>query len=407
MQTVDVLIIGGGLVGVSCALALADHDLKVMLCDASPAVGAQDSNFDVRSIALSDASVNIFRTLNLWEKLRLYATPIQAIHVSEKGRFAVTRLDALKNGLDAYGYVVELANLNQILEDVLLRRSQIENLRPAKVIFERQSSQHVEVIVKTSSGDKKVAAKAVIAADGSNSVFAETLRLQREVSDYQQTAIVANIGVKRAHQSVAYERFTHDGLIAMLPMSQQRVAMIWALGHQRAAQLQELGDDEFLAELQQIFGYRLGRFTRCGQRQVFPLKLSTLKQSHHGRVVFIGNSSSTLHPIAGQGFNLGLRDAACAAELLSENHIDDVEEVWKQFQQQRRQDRKVTTTLSDLLVKSFSVHIPGAALVRGLALLGIDCLPLLKQQVAQRGMGYLPLNSKLASGITLGGESLG
>lgn len=397
----DVLIIGGGLVGASLAVALKRSGLSIIVVEAYDSQSLRQKSFDARSIALADASKNILDGLELWSGIKKVSTPIKTIHVSKKSAFGHTSLNADKHKKFAFGYVSEIGDLNQEVQLSLEKQQNVLYISPAKLtdlIVEKDSA-----TAKIEKGEKLITieSKIVVAADGTNSWVRKLLNIMPEMQDYKQSAVVANIGLRRTHSNVAYERFTSTGLIALLPMSGHRSSLVWATSPNDAKRIFELSKDDFLKELQQQFGYRLGRFEKVGKRGLFPLKLQYMKKSFNERVVFIGNASQTLHPVAGQGFNLGLRDVAILAELIISDGIDSPEKLFEKYQEMRELDKKQIINSTGKLVKFFGSTPSIINFLQSLSLLAVDNISILQEILVHRAMGYSQQNSKLACGIPL------
>jgi 2-octaprenyl-6-methoxyphenol hydroxylase len=319
METYDVVIVGGGMVCASLALALENSSLNIAIVEAAPWQTNQQPSYDDRGIALSYGSQRIFETMDVWQQLKPSCTPIQHIHVSDRGHFGVTRLHAENENVPALGQVITARDLGQTLVTKLSKQTHLSLFSPASVIGLSHSENVAEV---TLDNGQTLKTKLVVAADGSQSSIRKLLDIQALEYDYKQTAITANVSTERPHQNWAYERFTDTGPIALLPLSENRSSLVWTVntGHEQA--ILKSDDDEFLNLLQQRFGYRLGRFTKVGQRNSYPLKLVQADQAIQQRIVLIGNAAHSLHPIAGQGFNLGLRDVAVLADIICQQMND-------------------------------------------------------------------------------------
>ncbi len=398
----DVLIIGGGLVGASLALALKGSGLNILIVEAIESFKLQQADFDARSIALSKASKNILSSLDVWGAIEPYAMPIKQIHVSKQGQFGRTFLDSNKQRQDSFGYVSEISHLNQAMQQALLKEKNITYLCPAKLKNLVQTKTHAVANIDNNGKNIEVTAKLVVAADGTNSFVRKQLKLETIIEDYNQCAVVANIGLRRSHKNQAYERFTTSGLIALLPLTQQRAALVWATSKSEASDLIHLSEQDFLDKLQLQFGYRLGRFEIVGQRGQFPLKLQSMTICTVDRVVFIGNAAQTLHPVAGQGFNLGLRDQAILAELIIEAcSLENVPKLLNKYKQRRQADQSRIINATDRLVKFFALNSCPFDLLQSLSLLSADIISPLKSRLVEHAMGFSAQNSKLACGIPL------
>lgn len=395
----DVLIVGAGMVGTSLALALKDTALKIGIIEAHSIPADLQPSFDDRGIALSYGSQRIFQTLGLWSALSPHATPILDIHISDRGHFGITRLSARAAGVPALGQVLTARQLGQQLNSALQQADAIELLSPLKVTALETAQD--KVCVHLSNG-RILHSKLLVAADGQHSTIRDLLQLDSWQRDYQQTALTANVSTERPHQNRAFERFTDTGPLALLPMSDKRSSLVWTVNSGDEQALLNLPDSDFLQALQQRFGFRLGHFTRVGKRSSYPLGLMQTDAALQPRVVLIGNAAHSLHPIAGQGFNLGLRDAAVLAEIISQ-HSDDCGHA-KSLQayqdwQLPAQDKIVKAT--DVLVKLFSNSNPLLGHSRSAALALLDIMPPIKQSLCRASMGLSQKQTRLARGLPL------
>lgn len=392
-KEVDVLIVGGGLVGAMLMLALAETNLSTLMIEARMLTGETKNDFDARTLALSPASVRVLQALSVWPLLQDYLTPIQTIHVSEQGVFGCGRL----HGRDDHplGYVVEMQHIGQALYQ-LIDKQRI--MAPAQCLAFDQEQRLVTI--KQADKEVKIRAKLIVAADGADSVIRQFCPVQVHTKDYQQQAIIANIALARSHQQQAFERFTSIGPMALLPMTNNRAALIWSMSTERAEQMLTISDADFLKQLQQAFGYRLGRLTQVGQRTAYPLRQITLSSVVSDAVVFVGNAAHTLHPIAGQGFNLGLRDIAMLAQCITQHGIND--EMLNAYQRVRQYDQTAITRFTDGLIELFQYSFPGSALARGLGLIAFDNIPFLKRILSRYARGFAGITPDLVCGIPLG-----
>ncbi|WP_129644927.1 2-octaprenyl-6-methoxyphenyl hydroxylase [Peristeroidobacter agariperforans] len=405
---VDVAIAGGGLVGASLALALAQLQLKVALIEAAPFGAVDQPSFDDRSTAISNGSRRIFEALGVWPLIEREATAIRRIHVSDQGRFGFTRIDAKEQGLSALGYVV----VNRIMGAALWRRLQAEPsinvLAPAKVqsMQLQQHSQRIECAM--AGGVRIVQAKLAIAADGARSTVRQSAGIGSSTWDYEQVALVSNVLSQHFHDHVAYERFTDAGPLALLPLTEGRLGVVWTFRPDTAKEMTLLNDAEFLARLQDTFGFRLGRFTRVGQRQLYPLSLTRSDEYVAERLAIVGNAAQTLHPIAGQGFNLGLRDAVSLAEVLADGlaqgagEFDAGDGMWLQrYREWRAADRSNIVRFTDGLVRVFSQPLGPVKLLRNAGMLAFDLMPAAKDALSQLSLGAAGRVPRLARGAPL------
>lgn len=387
MTEVDLLIIGGGLVGASLACALEGKNLRIGVVEAGKLSEHEVSAaLDARSIALSYGSYRIFDRMGLWSQLQPHATPIQQIHVSDRGHFGITRFVARDEGVPALGYVIEVQYLNAILHTALARQSPLALFSPAKVQALQEEAGFWQVTLRTPEGEKIIRARLIAAIDGSHSTVRALRKIPSSVDDYGQSAILTNVQLNRDHHGVAYERFTENGPLALLPLGDQRCALVWTVRHQQLEGIMQLNDEDFLRRLQGDFGYRLGRFIGVGQRHSYPLQQVCAKMQTQPGLVLLGNAAHTLHPVAGQGFNLGLRDAAVLAELLHQYRVSDPR-LLTAYTKRRESDQKKTIKLTDSLVQLFSNSFTPLVLLRNAGLLSLDALPLFKHYLARHAMG--------------------
>lgn len=396
VQNVDIAIVGGAMAGATLALALArlsqtSVPVSVALIEAH-VPDKSHPGFDARSIAIAHGSIFELSRLGLWQKLAHLGTAIENIHVSDRGHFGMTELNAAQFHLDALGQVIELERVGQVLFNEL-NKSHVKLYCPAKLA---QIDAGIEGHTLVLDTGERIQAKLVVAADGLQSKVRSSFNLPVTQVAFEQTAIIANIQTDKQHEHWAYERFTETGPLALLPMGdsqgQPRLSLVWALDDAQAKQMQAAPKAEFLAALQQAFGYRAGTFVDVSERHAYPLNLSYMPRPIHHRCVFIGNAAQTLHPIAGQGFNLGLRDVVSLLEVLNTALAqgEDIGSaaVTHAYLNAREQDRNSTIRNIEFLVRGFSNQYWPLALGRNLGLRLLSWFPPLKTPVAQRAMGW-------------------
>jgi 2-octaprenyl-6-methoxyphenol hydroxylase len=413
----DLAIVGGGLVGASLALALRELPLRVLLVERfAPESGAQPS-FDERTTALGNGSRRIFETLGVWQDMVRDAAPIRAIHVSDAGRFGFARLNAADQGVEAFGYVVP----NRVIGAALWGRLREFVDRPAQTATRLQldvrmpartghisilpQEAQLEVLRDAGAAPSIERARLLVAADGAQSSVRDTAGIGSHLQDYQQVAVVVTVAAERPHDGTAYERFTPGGPLAVLPLASGRYTFVWTLAPGEAAQVLAADDAQFLAQLQRCFGWRVGRLMQAGRRSAYPLALTRADAASAARTVLIGNASQALHPVAGQGFNLGLRDAAALAEMISECAQRGTDwsaaEALQRFGAQRAADRRGVVGFTDGLVKLFGDTRPGIAPLRDLGLLLFDLAPPAKRALARLSWGFAGRTPRLARGLPL------
>ena len=410
----DVAIVGGGMVGISLALLLAEQQgLKILLIE-SQSMAVQSAtqpnyspSFDARSTALSWASRKIYQSVGLWDRLQLHLSDITQIHVSDRGHGGLTRMTADDADVEALGYVVENRWLGSVLLEHL-NQSKVEVHMNSEVAELKPLSSGMQMHLKGGDSSNSelenhlVEASLVVIADGTESQTAQKLGIYSETTSYNQTAIIANVELEKSHNGIAYERFTHQGPMALLPLAdydgQHRSALVWARPTEIAEQLMSSSDADFLQSLQKIFGYRLGRFKNIGERGSYPLALGIANEQLRRNVLLMGNSAHSLHPVAGQGFNLSLRDAAALASIVQRAREGSRPlgslEVLEEYYQEQLSDQRNTLMFSDSLTKSFGRSSSLAALGRNAGLLTLDLIPGLRQRFARFGMGMSNTEAK-------------
>lgn len=405
-RSFDIVIVGGGMVGASLAAALAPLPLSVAVVEAWPVTSRSQPSYDDRSTAVAEGSRRIFEGIGCWNAIEPSATPISRIHVSDRGRFGFTRLDCRDYGVSALGHVVENRNLGAALWNALESAARIELISPARV--ESIEAGTATAMITVRRGDERVEklhASLVIAADGARSAIREMLELGESTWDYRQDAVIANVTPATPHANEAFERFTETGPLALLPMTGNRCSLVWTLRPEAAEQVESLDDDEFLRRLQDAFGFRLGRFIRVGKRARYPLRLVRAKRQNAERVLLIGNAAHAIHPVAGQGFNLGLRDVAALAEVIADAIEDERDighdSVLAGYARWRRGDQRRVAAMTDSLVRIFTNPLTPVRTVRGLGLLGLDLASGPKEAFARQTMGLHGRLPRLARGIPL------
>jgi 2-octaprenyl-6-methoxyphenol hydroxylase len=406
---VDVAIVGGGMVGASLALALAPTRLRVALIEAVRADAAGQSSFDDRTTALGNGSRRIFETLEVWTPLAAQAGPVREIQVSEAGSLGAARLRASDQGLEALGYVVSNRHIGAALWQALTAQSALLLRVPARVCEVQFAADCVrlqlaapDAPVAQSGGGEVVEARVVVAADGAQSMLARRAGIAHMVEDYRQVAVVVHVATDRPSTGVAYERFTASGPLAVLPLRDGRYTIVWTLTPERSREVLALGDEAFIGELQHCFGWRIGRIGRAGARAAYPLCLSRAERMHAPRLALVGNAAQALHPVAGQGFNLGLRDAALLAELLAAAQDPGARSVLGDYERRRAADRRGMIGFTDGLVQLFASERLGVASLRSLGLQIFDLLPGAKRAMARISWGFGTNTPRLMRGLRLG-----
>ena len=394
----DIAVVGGGLVGNSLAIALAHSTTyRISLIDSQPLaeINFNASQLDGRSIALALSSKKMFDALGLWDALQEHATPIQHIHISDQGRFGVTRLDSKRYEVESFGYLVPADYLIHILNKQVNSLNRVTRIQPYKVSSIENEADQVRL---TNDNGKEVQANLLIAADGANSFIRKALGIQVNEKQYQQSAIVGSVECEQNHHNTAYERFTQDGPLALLPKKGNHCGFIWMNPTETASNNLNLTDSDFMNKLQEAFGYRLGHFKSISKRFAYPLALLMSHQRVNQRVVLLGNAAQTLHPIAGQGLNLALRDIAELVELLAENDLRYVNEQLQRYAEKRQPDIEKTIRFTDRLNFLFNADYPVLAQSRGLGLAILGAIPVLEERIVKQNLGESGSNANLLRG---------
>ena len=402
----DVAIVGGGMVGASLACAFAGSHLRVAMIEAVTLDTPNQPSYDDRTIALAYGGRRIYDAMGLWQDVAAQGVaPILGIHISDRGRFGFTRLRADALGVPALGYVIENRVLGRVLYARLREAQNIDVFCPATL-----DSIHIDEPCATlqfthDGATTTVQTRLVIAADGADSAVRRAMSIDAVRNEYEQSAIVTNVTPGRPHNSIAYERFTDTGPLAILPMRDERCAVVWGARRDQLDEILGWSDEQFLAQLQRRFGDRLGPFTRIGRRAAYPLFLTRVKEQVRPRLALIGNAAHTVHPVAGQGFNLGLRDVAALAEVVvkAEQAGEDIGafSVLQRYARWRARDNRVVATFTDVLVKLFSTDFLPIALARNVGLIAVDLLPPVKRGLMRITSGLAGRLPRLARGLPL------
>ncbi len=395
MSRVQIAIIGGGLVGASLALALQagarERQWKIVLIEPYAPGNSYQPSYDARASALSYGSQQIYQRLGLWDAIAPRAEAIHDIHISDRGRFAAARISACDEGVPALGYVVENAWLGHCLW-AALDSDVVEWRCPARVEQMQTLSDGYRLDLDDGSS---LDCDLAILADGGRSGLREKLGIHAHTTPYGQTALISNISSAMPHQGTAFERFTDAGPMALLPLPDNRCVLIWTREPAEAQRLYALPDKEFLQELQSCFGYRLGAIEQVGSRHLYPLSLVESSEQVRSHLVVLGNAAHSLHPVAGQGYNLSLRDSMALADCLLNGPDTPGDLATLQcFQNNQQRDQELTIGFSDRVTRLFSNGKPLLASGRNLGLLGLDLIPPAKRWFARQAMGLGARNTR-------------
>lgn len=384
----SVLIVGGGLVGASLAIALDAAGVSATLVEAAaPRLDAQPS-YDERNLALARATVNGLAAIGVWTHAAARATPIRHIHVSRAGEFGSARLEANKYGVDALGWTLPARELGAALLARLESCTRLARLAPAKLEALEAQSDGWRARIRTAEGERVIDAALLVGADGTASFVRDALGIAAQRYDYAQTLFVATVTPERAHANRAYERFSDHGPVALLPLAEGRCGLVLTVPAEQADDVASMDDAAFLALAQQRFGWKLGRLARPGKRHPYAIQRVAAQRLTGPRAVLVGNAAQTVHPIGAQGFNLGLRDALTLAELVAGAADPGAAELLANYAARRAPDREGTMAMSHGLVRLACLEQPLLAPLRSLALLAHDRLPLLRDRLARHGMGF-------------------
>lgn len=403
----DIVIAGGGMVGISLALQLASRSadqLKVLVLESFSVTASKSDtanteytpSFDARSTALSYGSRLLLEPLGLWQKLSQHLADITQIHVSDRGHFGSAMMHCEEVNWPALGYVVENAWLGKVLMGELATKPNIDFIAPASVAAIQHSADGINVTYRLGDKDSTCSAQLAVIADGANSNLREKLGIDTICNDYQQTALISNVGFREPHLGCAFERFTDQGPMALLPLTSTlpnefRSALVWCMPEPQAEQLCNASDEQFLQTLQRRFGHRQGEFTRVGQRFTYPLQLLQAREQVRSNLVVMGNAAHSLHPVAGQGFNLALRDCGRLAQLLAQasrqgQPLGELA-LLQRYVEQQHFDQQKTIGFSDQLPALFGNKQWPLSVLRGLGLGLLDITPAAKSSFIHHSAG--------------------
>ncbi|MEB7640862.1 2-octaprenyl-6-methoxyphenyl hydroxylase [Acinetobacter pittii] len=396
----QVIIVGGGMVGLSLSLMLAKANIAVKLLEAVKYPNYDDQNvapyhssFDARNTALSRRSVQIYQKLGLWDALQQHATPILQVHITEQGSFGKARLIAEQEKVESFGQVIENAWLGRVLLTQVRQQPLIELIDGVQVTALTQDAEQVHIKAKRDDEVLKLESKLLIAADGRDSFCRQAIGVGVDVHDYDQVAIVTTVQTSKPHEQVGFERFSALGPLALLPLpGEYRRSVVWPV--KKGTESEWLGDENdqhFLNALQQTYGDRAGKFEKTGKRFSYPLSQVLAHKQAVGRVILMGNAAHTIHPVAGQGFNLCLRDADVLVrylvnQLTASDDIGNPDNLLA-YEQARLSDQQRVIKFCDTVVRGFSNQNPLLKLIRNTGLIAFDVIPGVKPLVANYAMG--------------------
>ncbi len=404
----DIIIAGGGMIGTSLGLALAPLNLRIAVVEAVARGAAQQPSFDDRSTALSRSSQRMFEAMGLWPDIVAASTPIRSIHVSDKGRFGFSHIDAEQQKVEALGYVVINRVLGQVLQDALTEVQRLDLICPGTITAVESTDSQVNVVVDETGKSRSLSCRLLVAADGANSAVRDMIGISASRVDYEQWAVIGNLLPAMAPDNRAFERFTESGPVAMLPVADNRAAFVWMLSPDSANEMLSLTDTEFTSRLQDTFGYRLGKFSKVGKRAAYPLALSKANGLIARRSVVVGNAAHGLHPVAAQGFNLGMRDVAALCDCIADARIEQSESfdcgntaILENYAEWRRDDQGKVVRFTDGIVRLFGDSRPPVRALRNLGMLAFDLIPGVRKAFAKHTMGLAGRLPRLSRGVPL------
>ncbi|MEH8023303.1 2-octaprenyl-6-methoxyphenyl hydroxylase [Gallibacterium anatis] len=393
-QHYDLIIGGGAMNGLTLALALSHFSsqrLKIAVVEKRLQQEQQGVGFDTRCVALSDgtcrklAQIPFSEHYSLWDKMQAFAEPIKQVHISEQHHLGIVEINAQELHLSQVGAVVPLSEMGLMFSQALKARPNIDFICPDSIVELQTSKQQISVLLQSG---QQLSAKLLVAADGSDSKIAELAKIATEtVHNYQQTAIIANVRISSSHNGRAFERFTTQGPIALLPLADKMMSLVFCT--KAPEQLLNMNDEQFISHLQQQFGWRLGAFQAVSRRYAYPLMLKRATSFVGDRIALVGNAAQTLHPVAGQGFNLGIRDVFALAKIVAEADEIGSAAMLQQYQQQRLADQQHIIGLTDNLVQIFSNSLLPLQILRNLGLIGLSSCALLRNCFVQPTLGRI------------------
>lgn len=388
-KSFDITLVGGGLVGMTLARALKDTPYQIALIEAFVPEFHPQAVKDMRSLALSYASQLLYKKIKLWPEIEPFATPIEKIHVSQEKSFGKVLLDSKALNLEAFGHVVPIPLLYQHLHQSLLQQQNLTLIRPAKLnnIFCENEQSPWKLCLETQNANfQEIHSTLLIAADGDHSFVREFLKLPVSKKSYHQTALVSIVKISKPHYNTAYERFTPDGVLALMPREDNHMAVIWTVHDDKVESTQQ----NFLAKTQQSIGYKLGQLTELGTIQSYPLSFLHADQQALPGVIILGNAAHVLHPVAAQGLNLGLRDVSDLSALISKTQDLSSPDFIQTYLDKRKKDQHSSERFTSHLVSLFDSNNPVLKSFRGIGLGVFDKLPkTLKRLFCLRRMGVM------------------
>jgi len=387
----DVIIVGGGMVGLATALRLARSGIKVAMLEASlPKETMHHNSFDSRTLVVNPASRQFWQDLGIWQSISQSAAVIDQVHVSNQGHFGTVLFDKNEFSVEALGHVVEAQVLGGVLWQQVKKTTGVHLIAPAELTAFEVSDEHVTVQFKHQQLSQKLQARLLIAADGAQSSIRQQLNLPTHTKAYEKTAIICNLKTEQPHRNRAYERLTRTGPFALLPFG-DRMGLVWSNTHEQAGRLLAMDEGRFINAAQAAFGQRLGRFMQIGQRHSYPLHQVRVERQYANRVVLMGNAAHAVSPVSAQGLNLAVRGVRRLTQLLTEAHAHGsdlgAEKLLAEYQVASLPDQQQVLNYTDDLMTWFKIDEPVIAGLRSLGLLAIDSSPTLKKRLYELAGG--------------------
>jgi 2-octaprenyl-6-methoxyphenol hydroxylase len=398
----DVVIIGAGMVGASLACALAPSGLRIAIIEAVTLKNDYQPSYDDRGLTLSPSSRRILEHIGVWQNVLPAINPIKKIHISEQGRFGFTHMDAAQTNNNDLGYVVVARSLGQALHKQMLSFENISLICPAELKSFKQSEEAMSIEISCSGRSELITSGLLVGADGSQSLVRRLAAINVKEHDFKQTAIVANVTTQKPNQATAYERFTHHGPVALLPIDKNRSVLVFTVATENAAQYMSIADTQFIDAVETEFGRRLGKIEQIGQRRSYPIMFIEAVEQYQQQLILLGNAAHSIHPNSAQGFNLGLRDVAGLAECVFAAiekglDIDDIS-ILENYISLRLPDQQRVMRFTNRLASSFYNKNPLLIPARNLAMLMIDTLPIVKETFIKQAMGIAGLQPRAVRG---------
>lgn len=398
----DVVIVGAGMVGASLACALAPSGLSIAIIEAVTLKDDYQPSYDDRGLTLSPSSKRILEHIGVWQKVLPAINPIKKIHISEQGRFGFTHLDASQTHNNELGYVVVARSLGQALHKKMSSFENITLICPAELKSFKQSEAGMSVEISHSDRSELITAGLLVGADGSQSLVRRLAAINIKEHDFKQTAIVANVTTQKPNQATAYERFTHHGPVALLPIDKNRSVLVFTVATENAGRYMSMTDTQFIDAVETEFGRRLGKLEQIGQRRSYPIMFIEALEQYQQQLILLGNASHSIHPNTAQGFNLGLRDVAGLAECIFAAiekglDVDDIS-ILENYISLRLPDQQRVMRFTNCLASSFYNKNPLLIPARNLAMLMLDTMPIVKEAFIQQAMGVAGLQPRVVRG---------